>query len=60
MAHVCFLRVDGVLKHLTESRDFDHRLRALENEVRINQRNYDDTVLILIHAINYSQKVKDV
>ena len=28
--------MDGVLKHLTESRDFDHRLRALENEVNMN------------------------
>ncbi|CAG5907319.1 transient receptor potential cation channel subfamily M member 4-like [Menidia menidia] len=27
------VKVDGVLKHLTESRDFDHRLRALENEM---------------------------
>lgn len=27
-------RVDSVLKHLTETRDFDHRLRALENEVK--------------------------
>lgn len=27
------LRLDGVVKQLTESRDFDHRLRALENEV---------------------------
>uniref|UniRef100_A0A8C2WGJ7 Transient receptor potential cation channel, subfamily M, member 4b, tandem duplicate 1 n=1 Tax=Cyclopterus lumpus TaxID=8103 RepID=A0A8C2WGJ7_CYCLU len=26
-------KVDGVLKHVTESRDFDHRLRALENEM---------------------------
>ncbi|KAI3364999.1 hypothetical protein L3Q82_001166 [Scortum barcoo] len=26
-------KVDGVVKHLTESRDFDHRLRALENEM---------------------------
>uniref|UniRef100_A0A672JSX3 Histidine rich calcium binding protein n=1 Tax=Salarias fasciatus TaxID=181472 RepID=A0A672JSX3_SALFA len=26
-------KVDGVLKHLSESRDFDHRLRALESEV---------------------------
>ncbi|KAK5850774.1 hypothetical protein PBY51_001621 [Eleginops maclovinus] len=27
------VKVDGVLKHMTESRDFDHRLRALENEM---------------------------
>ncbi|KAK9530468.1 hypothetical protein VZT92_011966 [Zoarces viviparus] len=27
------VKVDGVLKHVTESRDFDHRLRALENEM---------------------------
>ncbi|KAM4524255.1 transient receptor potential cation channel subfamily M member 4-like isoform 2-T2 [Odontesthes bonariensis] len=27
------VKVDGVLKHLTESRDFDQRLRALENEM---------------------------
>ncbi|XP_068610310.1 transient receptor potential cation channel subfamily M member 4-like [Brachionichthys hirsutus] len=27
------VKVDGVLKYLTESRDFDHRLRALENEM---------------------------
>uniref|UniRef100_A0A665UMV3 Transient receptor potential cation channel subfamily M member 4-like n=1 Tax=Echeneis naucrates TaxID=173247 RepID=A0A665UMV3_ECHNA len=27
------VRVDGLLKHLTEGRDFDHRLRALENEM---------------------------
>lgn len=34
MAFSClFFRVDGVLKHLTIGRDFDHRLRALENEV---------------------------
>ncbi|XP_077358167.1 transient receptor potential cation channel subfamily M member 4-like isoform X1 [Festucalex cinctus] len=26
-------KVDGVMKHLTESRDFDHRLRTLESEV---------------------------
>ncbi|XP_061666415.1 transient receptor potential cation channel subfamily M member 4-like [Syngnathoides biaculeatus] len=26
-------KVDGVMKHLTESRDFDHRLRTLENEM---------------------------
>ncbi|XP_054625442.1 transient receptor potential cation channel subfamily M member 4-like [Dunckerocampus dactyliophorus] len=26
-------KVDGVMKHLTESRDFDHRLRALETEM---------------------------
>uniref|UniRef100_A0A673AJU4 Transient receptor potential cation channel subfamily M member 4-like n=1 Tax=Sphaeramia orbicularis TaxID=375764 RepID=A0A673AJU4_9TELE len=26
-------KVDGVVKHLTETRDLDHRLRALENEV---------------------------
>uniref|UniRef100_A0A667X605 Histidine rich calcium binding protein n=1 Tax=Myripristis murdjan TaxID=586833 RepID=A0A667X605_9TELE len=26
-------KVDSVLKHLTETRDFDHRLRALENEM---------------------------
>ncbi|XP_059180952.1 transient receptor potential cation channel subfamily M member 4-like [Centropristis striata] len=26
-------KVDGVLKHMSESRDFDHRLRALENEM---------------------------
>ncbi|CAJ1080976.1 transient receptor potential cation channel subfamily M member 4-like [Xyrichtys novacula] len=26
-------KVDGVLKHISESRDFDHRLRALENEM---------------------------
>lgn len=25
--------MDGMLKHLTESRNFEHRLRALENEV---------------------------
>uniref|UniRef100_A0A3P8WYP9 Transient receptor potential cation channel, subfamily M, member 4a n=1 Tax=Cynoglossus semilaevis TaxID=244447 RepID=A0A3P8WYP9_CYNSE len=25
--------VDGVLKHMSESRDFEHRIRALENEV---------------------------
>lgn len=29
-------RVDGVMKHLIESRDFDHRLRALENEVKLH------------------------
>ncbi|XP_019962618.2 transient receptor potential cation channel subfamily M member 4-like [Paralichthys olivaceus] len=27
------VKVDGVLKHLTETRDIDHRLRALENEM---------------------------
>ncbi|XP_035520066.1 transient receptor potential cation channel subfamily M member 4-like [Morone saxatilis] len=27
------VKVDGVVKHLTESRDFDHRLRTLENEM---------------------------
>ncbi|XP_068162090.1 transient receptor potential cation channel subfamily M member 4-like [Antennarius striatus] len=27
------VKVDSMLKHLTESRDFDHRLRALENEM---------------------------
>ncbi|XP_049916558.1 transient receptor potential cation channel subfamily M member 4-like [Epinephelus moara] len=27
------VKVDGVLKHVTESRDFEHRLRALENEM---------------------------
>ncbi|XP_071763453.1 transient receptor potential cation channel subfamily M member 4-like isoform X1 [Centroberyx gerrardi] len=27
------VKVDSVLKHLTESRDFDHRLRALETEM---------------------------
>ncbi|XP_020496309.2 transient receptor potential cation channel subfamily M member 4 [Labrus bergylta] len=27
------VKVDGVIKHLTESRDFDHRLRALETEM---------------------------
>ncbi|XP_061563830.1 transient receptor potential cation channel subfamily M member 4-like [Cololabis saira] len=27
------VKVDGVVKHLTESRDFDHRLRALETEM---------------------------
>uniref|UniRef100_A0A3Q1BU80 TRPM SLOG domain-containing protein n=1 Tax=Amphiprion ocellaris TaxID=80972 RepID=A0A3Q1BU80_AMPOC len=27
------VKVDGLVKHLTESRDFDHRLRALENEM---------------------------
>ncbi|XP_044035760.1 transient receptor potential cation channel subfamily M member 4-like isoform X2 [Siniperca chuatsi] len=27
------VKMDGVVKHLTESRDFDHRLRALENEM---------------------------
>uniref|UniRef100_A0AAQ4QY56 Transient receptor potential melastatin 4b3 n=1 Tax=Gasterosteus aculeatus aculeatus TaxID=481459 RepID=A0AAQ4QY56_GASAC len=27
------VKVDGVFKHVTESRDFDHRLRALENEM---------------------------
>ncbi|XP_069547692.1 transient receptor potential cation channel subfamily M member 4-like [Brachyistius frenatus] len=27
------VKVDGVLKHLTDSQDFDHRLRALENEM---------------------------
>ncbi|XP_056286247.1 transient receptor potential cation channel subfamily M member 4-like [Pseudoliparis swirei] len=27
------VKVDSVLKHVTESRDFDHRLRALENEM---------------------------
>ncbi|XP_028286858.1 transient receptor potential cation channel subfamily M member 4-like [Parambassis ranga] len=27
------VKVDNVLKHVTESRDFDHRLRALENEM---------------------------
>lgn len=27
------VKVDSVLKHMTESRDFDHRLRALENEM---------------------------
>lgn len=32
--NVSFFRVDGVLKHMTESRDFEHRLRALENEVK--------------------------
>ncbi|XP_077405985.1 transient receptor potential cation channel subfamily M member 4-like [Vanacampus margaritifer] len=26
-------KVDGVMKHLTESRDFDHRLRTLESEM---------------------------
>lgn len=26
--------MDGVVKHLSESRDFEHRLRALENEVK--------------------------
>ncbi|XP_010749717.2 transient receptor potential cation channel subfamily M member 4 [Larimichthys crocea] len=26
-------KVDGVIKHLSESRDFEHRLRALENEM---------------------------
>ncbi|XP_030019179.1 transient receptor potential cation channel subfamily M member 4-like [Sphaeramia orbicularis] len=26
-------KVDGVVKHLTETRDLDHRLRALENEM---------------------------
>lgn len=26
--------MDSVLKHQTESRDFEHRLRALENEVK--------------------------
>lgn len=30
-----FCRVDGVIKHLTENRDFDHRLRTLENEVKL-------------------------
>ncbi|XP_077959776.1 transient receptor potential cation channel subfamily M member 4-like [Gasterosteus aculeatus] len=30
------VKVDSVLKHMTESRDFDHRLRALENEMREN------------------------
>uniref|UniRef100_A0AAQ5Z2N7 TRPM SLOG domain-containing protein n=1 Tax=Amphiprion ocellaris TaxID=80972 RepID=A0AAQ5Z2N7_AMPOC len=32
--------VDGLVKHLTESRDFDHRLRALENEVTLNRVFY--------------------
>lgn len=32
---VFFFRVDGMVKHLTESRDFDHRLRALESEVKL-------------------------
>ncbi|KAK5905880.1 hypothetical protein CgunFtcFv8_001796 [Champsocephalus gunnari] len=27
------VKVDGVLKHMSEGRDFDHRLRALENEM---------------------------
>ncbi|XP_030255974.1 transient receptor potential cation channel subfamily M member 5-like isoform X3 [Sparus aurata] len=27
------VKVDGMVKHLTESRDFDHRLRALESEM---------------------------
>ncbi|KAM9837818.1 transient receptor potential cation channel subfamily M member 4-like [Aulostomus maculatus] len=27
------VKVDGVVKHLTETRDFDHRLRALESEM---------------------------
>ncbi|XP_042252312.1 transient receptor potential cation channel subfamily M member 4-like isoform X2 [Thunnus albacares] len=27
------VKVDGVVKHLTETRDFDHRLRALEAEM---------------------------
>ncbi|XP_075949749.1 transient receptor potential cation channel subfamily M member 4-like isoform X2 [Anarhichas minor] len=27
------VKVDGVVKHMTESKDFDHRLRALENEM---------------------------
>ncbi|XP_070845951.1 transient receptor potential cation channel subfamily M member 4-like isoform X1 [Chaetodon trifascialis] len=27
------VKVDGVIKHLTESRDFEHRLRAVENEM---------------------------
>uniref|UniRef100_A0A669EY66 Transient receptor potential cation channel subfamily M member 4 n=1 Tax=Oreochromis niloticus TaxID=8128 RepID=A0A669EY66_ORENI len=26
-------KVDGVLKHLSESRDFEHRLRSLENQI---------------------------
>lgn len=32
----CCFRVDGVLKHMSESRDFEHRIRALENEVKLN------------------------
>lgn len=27
------VKVDGVVKHMAENRDFDHRLRALENEM---------------------------
>ncbi|XP_036936894.1 transient receptor potential cation channel subfamily M member 5-like isoform X2 [Acanthopagrus latus] len=27
------VKMDGMVKHLTESRDFDHRLRALESEM---------------------------
>lgn len=43
--NVSFFRVDGVLKHVTESRDFEHRLRALENEVKL--KNTFQTELII-------------
>uniref|UniRef100_A0A671YK72 Histidine rich calcium binding protein n=1 Tax=Sparus aurata TaxID=8175 RepID=A0A671YK72_SPAAU len=32
------VKVDGMVKHLTESRDFDHRLRALESELESIKR----------------------
>ncbi|MEQ2198989.1 hypothetical protein XENOCAPTIV_022025, partial [Xenoophorus captivus] len=30
------VKMDSVVKHMTENRDVDQRLRALENEVKIN------------------------
>lgn len=39
-ANVFFSRMDGVLKHLSESRDIEHRLRALENEVKSQLQHF--------------------
>lgn len=45
-----FYRVDGVVKHLTETRDFDHRLRALETEVKLKSSIFSPLISYLTLA----------
>lgn len=44
-----FYRVDGVLKHVSESRGFEHRLQTLENQVTL--KHFSEVLILLLCVI---------